>query len=291
MFNKEGKIEMTLINLQNVEKQFKYGDFKLSNINLNIKKGEIVGLVGENGSGKSTIINLIAGIKVNNSGNISFFENKQNYKDNLSFVLDDVNFPETMNVYQLNNCFKHIYTSWDSKQFFYYIKKFDIPQNKKTKHFSKGMKMKLSLSIALSHKSKLLILDEATSGLDLSSREIIMQEIKDYVLENDSGVLITSHIGHDIDYLAEKIYFIKKGKIISKIYKSKFYNSYSYLKLTNREFDHFHQKNYQYIYAYHQKQAYTEIILDNTIPNWETKENITNIDTIIKILLKGVVLK
>ncbi|MFB3176129.1 ABC transporter ATP-binding protein [Staphylococcus pseudintermedius] len=278
---------MNLLNLKNIEKHFKHSNFKLNIDNLNIKQGEIVGLVGENGSGKSTIINLIAGNKIYDSGTISFFESKKNDKNNLSFVLDDACFPKMINIYQLNNCFNHIYTYWDSEKFFEYIEKFDIPKKQHVKHLSKGMMAKLSLSIALSHKSKLLILDEATSGLDVTSREVILQEIKDYVLKNNSGALITSHIGHDIDYISGKIYFIKNGEIISKIHKREFYDGFCYLKLTNKDFKYFYQQNRQNIYAYYKNGDFTEVILRNQ----GNKENIKDIDIIIKILLKGVILK
>lgn len=278
---------MNLLNLKNIEKHFKHSNFKLTNINLSIRQGEIVGLVGENGSGKSTIINLIAGNKIYDSGTISFFESEEKHANNISFVLDGVTFPEKMNICTLNNCFEHIYTCWDSKKFFEYIEKFNIPKKQHIKFFSKGMMAKLSLSVALSHKSKLLILDEATSGLDITTREVILQEIKDYVLNNNSGALITSHISHDIDYIAEKIYFIKNGEIISKICKNKFYDDFCYLKLTNKDFKRFYQQNCQNIYAYYQKHDSTEVILYNC----ESEENIKSIDTIIKILLKGVILK
>ena len=157
------------LKLTNITK--KYDDFILDNVSFNVPKGNIVGLIGENGAGKSTTLNSILDIIERDSGDVFILDSEKNkisndIREKIGVVFDGNNFPEDLTPQKLNNVLKAIYSNWEEKKFYELLEKFSLPKNKKIKKFSKGMKMKLSISVALSHKAQLLILDEATSGLD-----------------------------------------------------------------------------------------------------------------------------
>ena len=151
------------IEVRNLTKE--YENFKLENVSFNVGKGTIMGFIGENGAGKSTTITVL-GKEIN--------RNEKGIKNELGIVLNDGNFNEKLNVKAINKIMKNIYKRWDDDVFYKYIEKFNIDTSKKIEEFSKGMKMKLSIAIALSHKAKILILDEATSGLDPVARDDVL---------------------------------------------------------------------------------------------------------------------
>ncbi len=165
--------------IRNISK--KYDGFSLKNINITLPKGSIMGFIGENGAGKSTTIKLILNLIHKNSGDIKVLgldniENEKEIKEQLGVVFDENNFPENIKITDISCIMRNIYKSWDEKAFGSYVYKFSLPENKAIKEFSRGMKMKLSIAVALSHNAKLLILDEATSGLDPIVRDEILDE-------------------------------------------------------------------------------------------------------------------
>lgn len=208
----------TLLNVDRVNKQYKDSDFKLQDASLTIATNETVGLIGKNGSGKSTLINILVGNRHKDNGSILFFGEEHamddvEYKEHISVVFDDLRVPNKLTIKDIDKVFQSIYTSWNSQKFFDLIKYFELPLQTKIKTFSRGMRMKIALTIALSHDVKLLILDEATAGMDVSGREEVMELLEDFVAQG-GGILISSHISEDIEQLADKLVFMKDGRMI-----------------------------------------------------------------------------
>lgn len=208
----------TLLNVDRVNKQYKDSDFKLQDASLTIATNETVGLIGKNGSGKSTLINILVGNRHKDNGSIVFFGEEHamddvEYKEHIGVVFDDLRVPNKLTIKDIDKVFQSIYTSWNSQKFFDLIKYFELPLQTKIKTFSRGMRMKIALTIALSHDVKLLILDEATAGMDVSGREEVMELLEDFVAQG-GGILISSHISEDIEQLADKLVFMKDGRMI-----------------------------------------------------------------------------
>ena len=163
----------------------------------------------KNGSGKSTLINTLVGNRHKDNGSLKFFdkevtENDFKYKEHLGVVFDDLRVPDKLTLQSINKVFTEIYDAWNSDTFFSLTKAFELPTNNQIKTFSRGMRMKAALTIALSHDAKLLILDEATAGMDVSGREHVLEILEDY-LGDDRAILISSHISEDIEQLATQL--------------------------------------------------------------------------------------
>ena len=220
----------------------KYDGFLLDKVSFNVPKGNIVGLIGENGAGKSTTINTMLDIVQRDSGDVYILNSEKNKIDNsirekIGVVFDGNNFPEDLTPYKLNKVLKAIYNNWEEQKFFELLEKFSLAKDKKVKKFSRGMKMKLSISVALSHKAELLILDEATSGLDPVVRDDILDILLDYVQDENHSILISSHITSDLEKVADYIVFIHKGKVVFEELKDNLIYDYGIMKCKQKEFD------------------------------------------------------
>ncbi|MBQ2981084.1 MAG: ABC transporter ATP-binding protein [Lachnospiraceae bacterium] len=196
----------------------KYDNFQLSDINFHIKKGRIVGLIGQNGNGKTTLIKCLLNI-IHFKGKVSFFgkdmkEREKEIKEYIGIVFDDMPFDDILNARDLSIIMRSIYKSWSQDTFFQYLDKYNLKQKQSFKSYSKGMKTKLMLAVALSHDAKVLILDEPTSGLDPIFRTEILNELKLYVEEGDRAVLFSTHITSDLEQIADDIIFVHNGKIV-----------------------------------------------------------------------------
>lgn len=208
---------MNALEIKNVSKSYK--DFKLDNVSLNLPEGCILGLIGENGAGKSTLIRLIMGITKSDGGEIKILGRDvktelESLKEDVGFVPDSVGLPGFMNMWQIGRFMAGNYKNWDKEKYKELIEKFGLDSDKKFKDFSKGMRMKAGLAVAMSHGAKLLILDEATSGLDPVIRDEILDIFLDFTREPDHSVLISSHIVSDLEKLCDYIAFLHKGKIM-----------------------------------------------------------------------------
>jgi len=196
-----------------------YQDFTLKNINLRVPKGTIMGFVGENGAGKTTTIKSVLGLIRVNTGEISILgENvaslSKKAKAEIGVVFDGSNFHDSMNLRHIGLIMNNIYHNWDERIFDSYVKRFELPERKLIKEYSRGMKMKLSIAVALSHHSKLLILDEATSGLDPMVRDEILDIFLEFIQEEENTIFLSSHIISDIEKVADYVTFIHQGKIV-----------------------------------------------------------------------------
>lgn len=230
---------MNALEIKNVTK--KYKGFTLDNINLTLPSGCIMGLIGENGAGKSTLIKAILGM-IKYDGTISVLGAEGNAellnaKQDIGVVLDQSYFPDGINVKQVNSIMKNTYENWDENEFFGYIDKFSLPLDRAFKDYSRGMRMKLSMAVALSHKAKLLILDEPTGGLDPIVRDEIVDILYDYTRAEDHSVLMSSHILSDLEKLCDYIAFIHEGKLVFVDEKDALTERYGIVNCSEAEFE------------------------------------------------------
>lgn len=196
-----------------------YVGFELAGIDLTLPSGCIMGLIGENGAGKSTTIKLMLQMIRGDGGTVKLLGRDSRKcsalaREDIGVVLDEVGYPDCMTVKQVNKMMKGIYQNWQEEVYFGYIKKLELPENKEFKDFSRGMKMKLGIAVALSHNAKLLILDEATSGLDPVVRDQVVDIFLDFTREEDHSILISSHIVSDLEKLCDYIAFLHKGRLL-----------------------------------------------------------------------------
>lgn len=195
-----------------------YPNFTLNNIDLSLPKGRIMGLIGENGAGKTSTISLILNAVEKESGQILVFgkdniECEKEIKQKIGVVPDECAMPESFTVSDTERFIKKMYPSWSHAKYEKYIKDFQLPKQLPIGTFSKGMKVKLNIAVALSHEPELLILDEATSGLDPVMRDDVLDILLDFVQDENHSVLFSSHITSDLEKVADYISFLHKGEL------------------------------------------------------------------------------
>lgn len=227
---------MNAIEIKNLTKT--YPGFCLQNLNLTLPSGCIMGIIGENGAGKSTTIRLILDMIEREEGSITIMgmDNRKNIrvlKEEIGVVLDEVGFPECMNAKQVNKMMKGTYKNWNEHLFEDYLKKLSVPDNKSFREFSKGMKMKLGIAVALSHSPKILILDEATGGLDPVVRDEVLEMFGEFTRDERHSVLISSHIVSDLEKICDYIAFLHKGKLLLCEEKDRLKEEYGLLHCTS----------------------------------------------------------
>lgn len=208
---------MNAIEIKNLTKSFP--GFTLNNLNLTLPGGCILGLIGENGAGKSTTIKLILDIIHKDSGSITILgrdntENIRLTKEEVGVVMDEIGLPECLTVQQVGKVMAHTFRSWDASAYQALVRRMDLPEKKPFKDYSRGMKMKLGIAIALSHHCKILLLDEATSGLDPVVRDDVVEMLSEFTRDEGHSILISSHIVSDLEKLCDYIAFLHKGKLL-----------------------------------------------------------------------------
>lgn len=218
-----------------------YEGFLLDHLTFAVPKGTIVGFIGENGAGKSTTMKAMLGLMPIEAGEVTLLGHKIeqgekdfSYKEQIGVVFDECNFPEYLKVKYVSKIMKQMYQTWDEYKFLGYLKRFELPENKKVRELSKGMKMKLSIAVALSHDSRLLILDEATSGLDPVIRNELLNLFREFTQDEEHTIFISSHITSDIEKIADYILFIHKGKLLMMESKDELLYRYAILKCSKR---------------------------------------------------------
>lgn len=208
---------MNALEVKGLTKSF--GTFTLRDVTFTLPMGSALGLVGENGAGKSTTIALLMGLLPRDGGEVSVLgcdcadEDFIARKEYIGVVFDEACFPEGITAEQVDRIEKNIYKNWDSEAYFAHLKRFDLPRNLAFKQFSRGMKMKLSLAAALSHHAKLLLLDEATGGLDPIARDELLDELKEFIADGEHAILLSSHIVSDIEKLCDSVAFLHRGTL------------------------------------------------------------------------------
>lgn len=281
------------LEVENLCKFYKNTEFKLDHISFNIPKGCIMGFVGKNGAGKSSTINSILNITHRDSGGVKFFgcdmtDDTTSIREDIGVVFDHVNFHEELTPNKLEKIFKDTYTNWDKNLFFSYLEKFNLPRDKKIKTFSRGMTMKLSISVALSHKARLLILDEATAGLDPVIREEILDTFLNFVEDENNSILISSHISSDLEKIADYITIIDEGKIILAESKDALIYEYGIARMKQNDFNKLQTSEF---ISYRKRGLQIEVLISDKNSFLKKYPNITvdeaKIDEILPLMTKG----
>lgn len=229
-----------VLEIQEISKD--YDGFVLDKVSFKIPRGVIMGLIGENGAGKSTTINCILNETQKTDGKILIFGKDHildeiEVKDKIGVVFDENHFPDIFTAEEIGKFMSGIYSGWDWPLYRRYLEKFELPNDKKIKDFSKGMKVKLAFAVALSHEAELLILDEATSGLDPIIRDEVLDMLIDFVQDENHSVLVSSHITSDLEKVADYITFLHKGKLIFTHEKDSLIDNYGILNCGAAVFD------------------------------------------------------
>lgn len=222
-----------ILQVQNLCKNYK--TFHLKNVSFSVPKGSIMGFVGENGAGKTTTIKLILNEIKRDGGSINIFgldniKDERKVKEQIGVVFDDCYFHKEFSAADIAKILRKIYANWDQAQYESYLRKFSLAPDKKINEYSKGMKMKLSIACALAHNPKLLILDEATSGLDPIMRSEILDIFLEFIQDEEHSVLFSSHITSDLEKVADYVTFIHEGSIIFSRSKDDLLYQYGILK-------------------------------------------------------------
>lgn len=206
-----------VIELKGVTKD--YGDFKLDDVSFSVPEGCVCGFVGQNGAGKTTTIQIILDAINRDGGEVYVFgesvgQNSTALREDIGVVFDEMGFHDFLTAKQINIIMKNIYKNWNEATYFDYLRRFSLPTKKACGSFSRGMRMKLQIAVALSHQARLLIMDEPTSGLDPVVRNEMLQIFREYVVEEDHTILLSSHITGDLEKLADEVVFIDGGRIV-----------------------------------------------------------------------------
>lgn len=212
-----------------------YNNFTLRDISFSLERGYIMGFIGPNGAGKSTTIKLIMNLLKKDGGAINILgldsvENEVEAKERIGFVYDQNYYYDELTIGETKKVIAAFYHQWDDKLYNKYLKLFDLDSRKKIKDLSKGMQMKFSLTIALSHHAELLIMDEPTSGLDPVMRRELLQILLDILQDENKGILFSTHITSDLDRVADYITFINKGEIVLSTSKDFILENYGIVK-------------------------------------------------------------
>ena len=229
---------INVIELKDVVKD--YGDFKLDKISFAVPEGSVCGFIGQNGAGKTTTINLILDVIKKDAGEVLLFGQpvdgkSASLREDVGVVFDEMGFLDFMTGKDINIMMKNIYKNWDEEVFFDYLKRFSLPSKKPCGKFSRGMRMKLQIAVALSHHAKMLIMDEPTSGLDPIVRNEMINIFREFVVEEDHTILLSSHITGDLEKIADEVVFIDGGRIVLSGNKDEILEKHGILKCKKEE--------------------------------------------------------
>lgn len=264
-----------------------YGSFKLDHVSFDIPKGTVMGLVGENGAGKSTTIGGILDLIRKDEGTVTFMgrqlSSSKELKEDIGVVLDGINFYETLTPARVGKILKAAYKQWNDNVYKGYLDRFELPLNKEIKTLSKGMKMKLGIAAALSHDPKLLILDEATSGLDPVMRDDVLDVFLDFVQDEEHSIMMSSHITTDLEKIADYITFIHKGKVLFSKPKDELIYKYGIIRCGEAAFDSIDKSD---ILAYRKEQYQLSVLVaDKDAAKKKYRNEVVDNSTIDDILL------
>lgn len=249
-----------MLKIENLSKNL--GSFKLENININLDEGFIMGIVGPNGSGKTTLMKLIMGLLDADEGNIKIFNKEIKYypidiKNDIGFVYDSLDFYPHLKIKDFKKIMELMYEKFDKNKFNNYLSKFNLNEKFTIKHLSKGESVKLMLANALSHDAKLLILDEPTAGLDPIIRKEILGYLQEFIEEEKTSVIISTHNTEELDKIADYITFINRGKQIFTMDKESLIEDYKIVRASREELE----KLSKYIIGMKNNKYYSEALI------------------------------
>ncbi len=279
------------IELEGVTKD--YGNFMLDNISFQVPKGCIMGFIGENGAGKTTTLKAILNLIRINSGNIKvlgldYVKDEKKIKEQIGVVFDESYFHDNLTLGYISKIMSNIYSNWQEEVFEQYIMKLKLPKDKIIKEFSRGMKMKLSIAAALSHQAKLLILDEATSGLDPIVRDEILDIFMEFIQNEEHTILLSSHITSDLEKVADYITFIHNGRIVFCKSKDDLIYNYGVVHCGQEEYKKLDKKH---TVGVRKSQFGFEVMIDNKKELERRKEGLvidnTSIEEIVLFKVRG----
>ncbi|MDV2682776.1 ABC transporter ATP-binding protein [Alkalihalophilus lindianensis] len=280
----------SILEVEHVQKTYKGSTLGIKDVSFTIPNGSIVGFIGENGAGKSTTMGTIIGTLRKDGGTIRIFGeemdlNQVAFKEEIGVVFDTMQLPGDLTVDKLGNVFQQLYKRWDQQAFSDYIDFFSLPQHKKIKGFSRGMSMKLSVSVALSHHARLLILDEATAGLDPGGRDDVLAALREFVQDQKRGILLSSHITSDIEKIADSLVFIKGGEVLLEVEKFALLDHYGIVQCAP---DQYEQLEKSIVVAYRKTGEGFDVLVSNkrSIPS-SMKPKHVSIDDITLLLMRG----
>ena len=276
-----------------LSKSYEKSNFSLRNVSFTVPRGAIMGFVGENGAGKTTTIGCILNTLIKDGGSIKVFgkemtDTSTEIRNDIGVVYDTNVFPEHLTPTHIASGMRYIHTNWDDDLFQVYLQKFKLPEKKKIKTYSRGMTMKLAVAVALAHHPKLLILDEATSGLDPIVRDDILDVFLDFVQDENNSILLSSHITSDLEKVADYITFIHEGRIIFSEKKDVLKYNYGVMRCKQSQFE---QINPADVLAYRKHDYQIDVLVaDKRCASKKYPECIidhTNIEEIMLMLVKG----
>lgn len=281
------------LEVKNLKKSYEKSDFFLNNLSFSVPKGTIMGFVGENGAGKTTTIGCILNTLLKDGGEIKVFGKEMTdasteIRDDIGVVYDTNVFPEHLTPGKLSSGMRYIHLNWDEDLFHYYLTTFQLPKDKKIKTFSRGMTMKLAVAVALSHHPKLLILDEATSGLDPIVRDDILDVFLDFVQNEEHSILFSSHITSDLEKIADYITFIHNGSIVFSEKKDILKYNYGIMRCKYDQFNSLESTDYL---TYRKHDYQIDVLVDDKIQAKRKYPDVivdhVNIEEIMLMLVKG----
>lgn len=266
----------------------KYQAFALDNLNLTLPMGSIMGFIGENGAGKSTTIKAMLGLIHTDRGTIRLLGKDpiadRSVMEDVGVVLDTNTFLPEMSAKQLSTVLSSVYRHWDNHKFSQFLSSFQIDPLKKCKEYSRGMTMKLSIAAALSHNARLLILDEATGGLDPIVRDDILDLLYEFIQDERHSVLLSSHITGDLEKIADYITFIHQGKLVLTAQKDELLESYGLFSCSETQLS---QLSAGCVSGYRKSEfGVTALVKRARLPKGYACDNAT-LDDIMLYLIKG----
>ncbi len=282
-----------ILELQQICKSFPKSNFILDKLSFSLPYGSILGFVGENGAGKTTTIGCILNTVRKDSGMVKLFgkemrDTDTDIREKIGVVYDGDNFPGFWSAKQLSQVMEGIYTKWDNALFQKYLEDFHLPVKQKIKNYSRGMTMKLAIAVALSHHPQLLILDEATSGLDPIMRDEMLDVFLEFVQEESHSILLSSHITSDLEKVADYITFIHNGKLILTASKNDLVYHYAVMRCRESQFLALDPGD---IIAYRKRDFQIDVLVDNgKEAQRKYKDAVVDhvsVDEIMLLLVKG----
>ena len=282
-----------ILELRNLTKSYPKSGFTLDQVTFSLPYGSILGFVGENGAGKTTTIGCILNTVRKDSGTVKIFGREMgdadtDIREKIGVVYDGDNFPGFWTAKQLSKVMEGLYKNWDQALFQKYLEDFQLPTNQKIKRYSKGMTMKLAIAAALSHHPELLILDEATGGLDPVMRDDMLDVFLEFVQEENHSILLSSHITSDLEKVADYITFIHNGRLILTAAKDDLVYRYAVMRCRESQFQTLDRED---ILAYRKRDMQIDVLVaDGGKAQGKYKDVVVDhasVDEIMLLLVKG----
>jgi len=277
-----------ILEINGLGKSYPKSEFKLKDVSFSLEKGAIMGFVGENGAGKTTTINCILGTLIKDSGSVKLFgqeatDSTSFLREEVGIVFDTESFGPRMTAKKIASVMRSAYNNWDDALFDDYLTQFKLSKTAKISTFSRGMTMKLAIASALSHRPKLLILDEATGGLDPVARDEVLDIILDFVASGETSVLFSSHITSDLEKIADDITIIHDGEILISQPKDELLYNYGILRVPASKFEQVEKHD---IVAYKKKELQIDVLVANkSVAQKKYKDFVMDKATIEEIML------